>query len=123
MKCAVRIGTLALLGMSHIALAQASDPAVVSCEMLVREELPNTSAYRYLSAEIAGSVVVLGYETSDGGTAAVKHQRRCAFAFNAATHSWGFAPGLPDSLSVAVMGALVHRGIYPIPSDQTALKP
>lgn len=104
------------------ALAQANDPAVASCEMLVREELPNTTAYRYVSAEIAGSTVVLSYETQDGGAPAVRRQKRCDFVFNAATASWGFAPGLPEALSVAVMGALVHRGIYPIPRDDTALK-
>lgn len=119
-KSAVALWFLALPG---FALAQANDPAVASCEMLVREELPNTTAYRYLSAEIAGSVVILGYETREDGAAAVKRQKRCAFAFNASTGSWGFAPGLPDSLSVAVMGALAHRGIYPIPGSETVLKP
>ncbi|MET0669194.1 MAG: hypothetical protein ABWY66_04265 [Xanthobacteraceae bacterium] len=102
------------------ARAQSSDPAVESCEMLVREEMPGSTQYRYIAAEISGSTVVLSYES---GTPVMKQQKRCNFTFNASTNSWGFAPGLPDALQVAVMGALVHRGIYPIPRDMTALKP
>ena len=104
-------------------LAQAGDPAVEACEMLVREELPGSLQYRQVAAEIAGSSVTLSYETRDPTGAAARQQKRCAFAFNASTASWGFAPGLPEALQVAVMGALVHRGIYPIPRELTALKP
>ena len=118
----IRISAIALsvLTLPGSALAQASDPAVESCEMLVREELPGSTQYRYLAAEISGSTVVLSYES---GSPAAKQQKRCTFTFNASTNSWGFAPGLPDALQVAVMGALVHRGIYPIPRELTALKP
>jgi hypothetical protein len=91
------------------ALAQSRDPAVESCEMLAREELPGSTRYRYLAAEISGSTVLLSYES---GAPAAGQQKRCTFTFNASTNSWGFAPGLPDALQVAVMGALVHRGIY-----------
>jgi hypothetical protein len=108
------------LVMPSSAFAQSSDPAVESCEMLVREELPISTQYRYLAAEISGSTVVLNYES---GSPATKQQKRCSFTFNASTNSWGFAAGLPDALQVAVMGALVHRGIYPIPRELTALRP
>jgi hypothetical protein len=108
------------LALPAAALAQSSDPAVESCEMLVREELPGSTPYRYVAAEISGSVVVLSYES---GSPATKQLKRCSFTFNASTNSWGFASGLPDALQVAVMGALVHRGIYPIPREMTALKP
>jgi hypothetical protein len=110
------------LAWSAAALAQANDPAVASCEMLVREELPNTTEYRYLSAQIAGSTATLRYETRDAGGPAAAQERRCTFVFDAPTGTWGFAPGLPDALLVAVSGALVHRGIYPIPREQTDLK-
>ena len=105
-----------------VAHAQSSDPAVESCEMLVREELPSSAVSLSLGRD-RGSTVVLSYETRDGGSPATKQQKRCVFTFNASTNSWGFAPGLPDALQVAVMGALVHRGIYPIPRELTALKP
>jgi hypothetical protein len=108
------------LALPAAALAQSNDPAVESCEMLVREELPISTQYRYLAAEISGNTVVLNYES---GSPATKQQMRCSFTFNASTNSWGFAPGLPDALQVAVMGALVHRGIYPIPRELTALRP
>ena len=57
----IRISAIALsvLTLPGSALAQASDPAVESCEMLVREELPGSTQYRYLAAEISGSTVVL----------------------------------------------------------------
>jgi hypothetical protein len=115
--------TIVVVLASPGALAQADDPAVQSCEMLVREELPGNLQYRQLSAEIAGTTVALRYETRDAAGGTNRHEKRCAFTFNAATASWGFAPGLPESLSVAVMGALVHRGIYPIPREATALRP
>ena len=118
----IRAAAFALLTLAPLApaRAQSSDPAVESCEMLVREELPGSTPYRYVAAEIGGSAVVLSYES---GSPATKQQKRCSFTFNASTNSWGFAPGLPDALQVAVMGALVHRGIYPIPRELTALKP
>jgi len=111
------------LGAITIALAQANDPAVVSCEMLVREELPNSTEYRYVSARIDANAVTLVYDTSDAGKPSARQQKRCDFALDARTATWGFAPGLPDALLVAVSGALVHRGIYPIPRDTTDLKP
>src|SRR5262245_2674099 len=107
--------TIVVVLVSPGALAQADDPAGQSCEMLVREELPGHLQYRQRSAEVAGTTVALRYETRDSAGATNRQEKRCAFTFNAATASWGFAPGLPESLSVAVMGALVHRGIYPIP--------
>ena len=118
----IRAAAFALLTLAPLAPAhaQSSDPAVEFCEMLVREELPGSTQYRYLAAEISGSTVLLNYEL---GSPATKQQKRCSFTFNASTNSWGFAPGLPDALQVAVMGALVHRGIYPIPRELTALKP
>jgi hypothetical protein len=121
----IRLAIVVLSAFASIgaAFAQANDPAVVSCEMLVREDLPNTTEYRYLSARIDGSAVVLRYETRDTGGPAAARQRRCVFAFDAPTATWGFAPGVPDALLVAVSGALVHRGVYPIPRDQTDLKP
>ena len=122
-KLAIPIVIAAALAWPAGAPAQADDPAVAACEMLVREELPNTTAYRQLAAEIAGSTVVLSYETRDAGAAASRKQTRCVFAYSAATASWGFAPGLPEALSVAVMGALIHRGNYPIPRELTALRP
>jgi hypothetical protein len=122
MSLTTRAAVVAGLGavLPLVAYAQADDPAVQSCEMLVREELPGSTPYRYLAAEISGSTVVLSYES---GSPAARQQKRCTFTFNAATASWGFAPGLPDALQVAVMGALVHRGIYPIPREATALRP
>ena len=118
----IRPAIFAALVLPGVALAQADDPAVAACEMLVREELPNTTAYRQLAAEIAGSTVVLSYETRDVGAPASRKQTRCTFAYSATTASWGFAPGLPEALQVAVMGALIHRGHYPIPRDMTALR-
>ena len=106
-----------------VALAQGGDLAVAACEMLVREDMPSTSTYRPVSEEIAGSTVVLSYETEDATGRVVKQQMRCAFTFNASTASWGFAPGMAtEALQVAVMGALAHRGNYPIPRDMTALR-
>jgi hypothetical protein len=122
MSLTIRAVILAGLGFAlpAVALAESNDPAVESCEMLAREELPGSTQYRYLAAEISGSTVLLNYES---GAPATRQQKRCTFTFNASTNSWGFAPGLPDALQVAVMGALVHRGIYPIPREMTALKP
>lgn len=114
---------VAALALTDAARAQANDPAVVSCEMLVREELPNTTEYQYVSARIDANAVMLTYETRDAGKPAARQQKRCTFAFDAGTGTWGFAPGLPEALLVAVSGALVHRGIYPIPRAETDLKP
>jgi hypothetical protein len=121
----IRIFTTAfsIFAIAGAAFGQANDPAVVSCEMLVREGLPNTTEYRYVSAKIDGSAVTLAYETRDAGKPPVSRQMRCSFMFNQPTATWGFAPGLPEALLVAVSGALVHRGIYPIPRDATDLKP
>jgi hypothetical protein len=120
----IRVAIAAALVLPCAALAQGDDLAVVACEMLVREELPNNLSYRRLSGEIAGSAVALRYETADSTGRATRRQMRCAFTFNASTAAWGFAGGASsDSAQVAVMGALAHRGSYPIPREMTALQP